>query len=620
MKFKRLAALLLVIFLIGLISTSPSAHSNRRGNFLFIDQLKPGMLGVGKTVVKGDKIEDFTVHIVDIIDQPGEINDLILCRASGPPIEKSGGISAGMSGSPVYVDGKLIGAISQAATFDTAENPTAVITPIQSMLKLIDLVKEKVNISSSKGLRGAGSAPVEGRVKGGEFSGPIWVSGMGDRAFNQLKTGISEDLLNQERKLLAYTHSASDFISAMNSGLQSRYPIQLRQLNSGNFGPGSTDTQSDSSPINLEPGSPIGVLMAQGDITIGALGTLTYLDKNLVLAFGHSFMLAGSSQFFLTKAHILDTVKSLEFPFKYANFTETVGGIFEDRSQGVAGALGVKPESIHIKVQVKDLTKHNQRDFFVQITRDPQLSPQLIYSTLLQAVDTTLNRIGEGSLKIKYQIKGEGLPQDLEREDIFSSFEDIAPLGPMQVSQAAFLLFQNEFCAPRIQSIDVKIGVEKAVNVARIKSLKIDKEEYQAGDEVNYTVQLKPFRGQEIKINGQVKIPEDIDRTSLNLRAFGGSKDGEDDKGVPEFESLGELIEAVESSNSNNYLTVQITGLSSNEKEKDEKADQEATSLKKVGEKIITGEETAQIKVKADQETKEEEKESHKCKFPFYCP
>ncbi len=620
MKFKRLWALLLVISLTGLVSTQPSAQSDQKEIFMFIDQLKPGMRGVGKTIVKGDKIEKFMIHIVDIIDNPGELNDLILCRASGPPIEKSGGISAGMSGSPVYVDGKLIGAISQAATFDTAENPTAVITPIQSMLKLIDQVKEKVNIGSSNGPSEPDSDPVSRKVKGGEIFGPIWVSGMGDRAFYQLKMGISGDLLNQERKLLAYTHSATDFISMMKSGLQSRHPIQLRQLDSYEFGSEITDIQVNGSPINLEPGSSIGVLMAQGDITMGALGTLTYLDKDLVLAFGHSFMFTGSSQFFLTKAHILDTIKSLEFPFKYANFTETVGGIFEDRSQGVAGALGVQPESIDIKVHVKDLTKDNERDFFVQITGDPQLAPQLIYSILLQAVDTTLNRIGEGSLKIKYRIEGEGLPRDLKREDTFYSFEDIAPLGPIQVSQAAFLLIQNEFCAPRIQYIDVKMQVETAVNLVRIKSLQVDKEEYKAGDEVNYTVLLKPFRGQEMEVSGQVKIPEDIDRTSLNLRAFGGSKDGEDDKGAPEFENLEELIEAIESSSSNNYLTVQITGLSSDEKEKDEKVDQEATSLKKVGEKIITGEKTVQIKVKTDQDEKEEEKESEKCKFPFYCP
>ncbi len=190
----------------------------------------------------------------------------------------------------------------------------------------------------------------------------------------------------------------------------------------------------------------------------------------------------------------------------------------------------------------------------------------------------------------------------------------------MQVAQAAFLLIQNEFRAPKIQSIDVKMEVETAVNLARIKSLQVDKEEYKAGDEVNYTVLLKPFRGQEIEVSGQVKIPADTDRTSLNLRAFGGSKDGEDEKGAPEFESLKELIESVESSNGNNYLTVQILNLPSGEQGGDEKADQEAISLKKVGEKIITGDKTVQIKVKTDQETKEEKKESDKCKFPFYCP
>lgn len=648
MEVKRTALIGLLILSLLFVPTIPFAQANQDTNFLFIDQLKPGMTGIGKTVVKGDRIQSFLVRIVDVIDRPGVTGDQILVRASGDAIDKSGGIAAGMSGSPVYVDNKLIGAISAAATFDVAKDPIAVVTPIENMLKLIDLVKKKITESSKPQVEffkpQNSSAPttksdlvsianIEAtmpgsskrflnpnhyRLKAGrdwqkELATPVWVSGMTGRAFKQLKEGTKEGFLNRESKLLNYIpQSAPDFISLMKLGLESRYSIELYQLGSWGQPSRVLDSQGDASPKELEPGAALGVLLADGDVSIGALGTVTYIEGDIILAFGHPFLFNGSSQLFLTKAHILDTVESLEFPFKYGVPTEKIGAIFEDRAQGVAGALGVKPASIEISVGVKDLDKELAKEFSIQIARDPKFSPQLIYSTLLQTVNTTLNRIGKGSLKISYQIRGDGLPKNLNREDFFYSFEDVAPLGPLQVAQAAFVLIQNEFRDPEISAIDVEMEVEEKIRLARIKSLQVDKNEYKPGDTINYTVTLKPFRGEEKKVKGKLIIPQDTSRSNLSVTAFGGQRESENGEETTEVESLEKLLEAVETINANNQLTVEILNLA--EKDEEKRTNQKLTSFRKVEEKVIVGEKTIQIEIKSEKEKKQEEKETEEGK------
>jgi len=608
--------------------------------FLFLKDLKPGMEGIGKTVVKGDTIESFPIKIVGVVDNPGELNDFILIRASGEAIKASGGIAAGMSGSPVFVDGKLIGAIAAAAIFDVSESPIAVVTPIASMLQLVKPVREKANerqkivgTFNNSNLQTCKRANVQ-TANCVTVLTPVMVSGLSERAFEALKRGMNVQTLEQGGSSLLSVGKAGDFLKELEVGLEERFGLMLYR--SGSLRAASEKEQADSK-AKLEPGSAIGALLTAGDVTIGAIGTLTYKEDDVILAFGHPFLFGGDAEFFLTDAKILDTVESLMIPFKLGVPGKALGAFLEDRTQGIGGALNVEPKSVEVELRVRNLDTDTSRDFKIAIADDHRLLAQLIFISGLSAIDETLNRIGPGTLKIDYTIRGDGLPEKLEREDIFTSLTDIAVWGPLQVAQIAFTLLRNEFKDPQLDEIDIDIDVKEEVRMARVKEITADKEAYKPGEPINYTVTLMPYRGEEFAIKGTLRVPDKIESDQLTLMAFGGPRrDGQDEKEAPEFKDLEDLIKAIESVASNDQLTVEFQEFSG-KPSKDEGED--LKDVKKLEAWVVTGEKSVEIKVEKPQppqekqEKKEEEqkegekkaeekKEGNKkeCKYQFYCP
>jgi hypothetical protein len=582
----------LVLFLV--VTTSADLTSDE---FMFLEEIKPGMEGIGKTVVRGTEIRSFQIRVVDVIDNPGETNDFILIRASGDAIRESGGISAGMSGSPVYIEGRLIGAISAAAVFDVSPNPIAIVTPIEVMLKLIEPVEKKSKEEETVFLY-ANFKPV---------STPVWVGGMGERAFRSLKEGVSEIRDGDRDREGILPLGAGDFLEELERGMEEKYNLILYK---------SGTAKGESNLDLLKPGGPIGVQLVSGDMSFTAIGTITYIKDDLLLTFGHPFLFKGEVEFFLAEAHILDTVESLQFPFKYGVAGERIGAVLEDRSQGIGAVIGMEPDHVFVNVTVRspEFTKEATKRFTVEIVKDPGILPSMLFSVVLQAIDDTLNRIGRGTLKVNYEIKGPFLT--VERQDIFYSFNDIALTAPLQISQVIFLLAWNEFVDPQIDTIEVDITVDSEIKTLMIRSVELDKEIYKPGDEINYTVTLKPFRGEEIKVKGKVKVPEDINRRRLTLVAFGGPREDEEEQ--PEYESFEELIAAIEEISSNDQLTVELSGIEDTAKTSDEQRFEGW---------VVIGEETAEVKIEIPEkeEIKEETPEPEKneeekdCKHLFYC-
>lgn len=604
--------------------------------FVFLEELRPGMEGTGKTVVRGDEIRTFQVRIVDIMDNPGDLNDHIVIRASGDAIEESGGISAGMSGSPIYINGKLIGAIWGAAAFDVSPEPIALVRPIESMLKLVDLVRERIEEKAEAesepkehlGERATDQLKLLERYRIQRLSAPVWVSGLSGRAFRSLKEGVDPQIIAANRGSLLSIEGivgTDNFLSELQLGLGERYDLTFYQVGVEARG---TESYLRSFAAKLEPGSAIGALLTTGDVSIGSFGTLTYEEGDILLAFGHSFLLGGGSDLFLTSIKVLDTVQSLQVPFKLGVPGRRLGAILQDRFQGIAGAIGVDPESVSVDAAVKDNDLGAKRSFDVDMIDDPKLLPSLLYSSILEMIDESLNRIGEGTLKVEYEIEGEGLPEKLEREDIFYSFSDIAVSAPLQIAQVVYLLAWNEFADPKINEIEVDISVDKEVRVYEMASLETDKETYNPGDLLNYTVTLKPFRGDQTKLEGSLKIPEDLEKKRLTLHAFGGPQSSQDmEEEAPKFESLQELVEAIERVESNDQLTVELLGIP---EDIQEELDREGiTDIQKLKDWVVLGEENTQVNIEIPEEEEKEEQpqeeeeekpeEEQKCDQLFYC-
>jgi hypothetical protein len=643
--------------------------------FMPLDQIKPDMEGYGKTIIKGTEIRAFPVKVVGVIDNPGELDDHIIVRAGGDVIREAGGIAAGMSGSPIYVNDKLIGALWGAASFDISNTPIALIRPIETMLKMTDSIRAKAEQrayyqSLAKAPVSLGTVPIDGVSTELKLSfrkpyseeleapntlyiqpmmTPVIVSGISGRAMQMLKNGVSERTLRASvPSLLGLKQEA--FFAEMHRGFEERYSIKLMEAPVPVKSVAAYTTAEGETPF--EEGGALGALLTYGDISLGAIGTISYVDGPLFLAFGHPFLFDGDVEFFLSEATILDTVESLQIPWKLGVPTKARGAVFEDRMQGIGGMVGVEPRHIEVEINITNTDQKLDRKISYQIGYYENLVPFLLFASTLQAMDEALNRIGPGTMKISYSIKGRGMPKTLTHDDVFASFSDVAVAGPLRAAQTLFLITRNEFVDPELERVSVDIDLISDVRAMRVKSVKTDKEKYQAGETVKYTVTLQPYRGKEQTLEGSLELPKELEeRRNVTLRAFGGPKASqrrsEDEN--PEFESLDELVEALDEVTSNDWLTVEFLGFdeddsSNNANKKRAKTDSE--TKKDLGGKItdrqrqdgwfIYGEKSFEIEIEEEGESKPKEEEStpkpiepekkpeeqppsKKCKFLFYC-
>lgn len=558
--------------------------------FLMFEDLQVGMEGIGKTIIRGNEIRTFQARIVGLIDSPGELNDFIEIRVSGDAIREAGGVASGMSGSPIYVNGKLIGALSRAIAFDSDPSPFALVTPIGPMLKLLDparklaaaaalqqssVIELEPTQAAEAELQGytqlqlvnALPSPAERlvhpeRLYALPIATPVLVSGMDERAFSWFSQGIPQNVQSSLGQSLALLPERDDFLERLSAGFWAPHPVQL--VNTGLPARQATPAGSTRGLDDLVAGGALGVTLVDGDVSVGAIGTVTYRQDDMLLAFGHSFLFTGDAEYFLTRAYIYDTVANLQVPFKFGTTTDRMGSLLQDRFQGIAGMVGAKPRSARMNVRITDEQSGEVYHYSVDMVRNNTYLASLVFSSGLSLLDRTLNRVGKGTLSIDYTIRGAGLPRRLERADIFASQSDIAVPGPLQVAQVVFLLTQNEFQDPQLDTIDLDINFSPEVKAARLVSLEADQEVYHPGDTVHYTATFQPFRGEVFKREGSIRIPEGVSSSRLTLHLFGGprpSSNNGDSGGTPVFDSLEQIINLVERLNPNDQLTAELLGI-----------------------------------------------------------
>ncbi|MCL6641902.1 MAG: hypothetical protein K6T71_01065 [Candidatus Bipolaricaulota bacterium] len=621
MKVRVIAAVALGLVIAVSLGVRPADSQSRIISF---SEIKPGMEGFGKTVIKGTEIQTFSVKVVDVIDNPGVLDDHIVVRVSGPTIRQAGGVAAGMSGSPIYINNRLAGALWGSWGFQVGAEPIALIRPIETMLALVKPLKEKAQMR-------LGQVPHPPLMSSGEIAQraatPLLVSGLDGRALKYLKDGVSERVMRSAGMRQAlFSWGSEDFSQELAQGLEERYSVRVQPT--GLSGAAAHAGSYTSDPIPLQEGSPFGVMLTDGDVTIGAFGTVSYVEDHVILGFGHWLLPAGETEFFLTEAYILDTVESLETPFKLGVPGRTIGAILEDRWQGVGGVTDLEPRSLSVSLTVKDrdLGVTNRAQF--RIAYYESLMPLLLLVGALDAVDRTLNRIGPGTMLTRYTLKAQELDEPLTRTDVFASLSDIAVTGPLRIAQTLFTLARNEFRDVGFTQIDIELEVQGAVRALRVKSIKTDKESYEPGETIQYTVTLQAYRGKEQTVKGELQLPKELDRSSVTLLAFGGPRRSDRDE-APEFDSLDDLISFLQKLPSNNSLTVELLNITDegSDAEEDSEPAEPYKDTQIIDETIVYGEKTLEIKIKTEKpqeptpEKPEEPKPEKKpCKFPFYCP
>lgn len=479
-----------------------------------IRDLRPGMQGIGKTVIQGDTIEEFNVEILGV--QGSEATGYsVFVRLYGDLIEKTGGVAQGMSGSPVYVDGRLVGAVAFGKVFNDPHY--CFLTPIGRMLSLLDEPK---------------SLPADWLPQGTALQAG----------------GFTEYGLSYLQEKLA--------------------PLGLEAVSAVGVGQGSGKA--------LEPGSAVGASILQGDMTLGALGTVTWTDdKGNVLAFGHPFMQRGKSNIFMTKAWVLGVVPNMQSSYKVGNMGEPIGTFTQDRSSGIGGSQGKLPTTIPLFITVNDTGRGQGTSMRLEVVEDERLAPAIVEAAVVNALSKACDRNGGGTARLRFTITGvDSKKQNLsiQRENMFYSSDAILKNVNAELSEAMTILMQNKFEAVQLYGINVEAQLSEQVQVAEIQRVQAAAEKAQAGEKLAIDVTLKPYRGQEFTRTVYFTVPKDHPGGKLALQVRGGSSMAwimellrkQQQEGVPaakkqeQRRTLADYVKSVNKADKNNEIIVDI--------------------------------------------------------------
>ena len=541
----RLGAFFLLVWVLMLATPAGAAAAVP---LMPLEEVQVGAQGVARTVITGTRIVEFGVEVLGILKNKGAVGDLILVRTYGDVIDRAGGVAQGMSGSPVFIDGRLIGAIGYG--WSLTDQRTAMVTPIQDMLKLLDRKPPKapepepVDKPADKPAdklpdKDRKKAPAPDKADGKThplLSTPLMAAGFGSNALAFLQTHLK--------------------------------PLKLTPVAVG-------DPPSDIAFGALEPGSAVGVQLVRGDVSLGALGTVTYVDGDRILAFGHPFLKRGPTGFLMTNAYIFTTIRGLESSFKVGATGEVIGTISQDRGAGVAGEMNRFPGIVPMRMNIRSAESGDGREMAVQIVQDEEIMPILATASLLNAIDKAIDRTGSGTARITFEVAARGMPgETYKRENMFYSPENVAEASLAEFYELIAFLASNPHNPVTIMDIRADIDVSSERRTARILSARPVQISARPGETIDIEVKLKPYRSETITRTVSFTVPKEQNTGTLSLSVRGGGffslaallkKMGAEGGEVPKPsrkppKSFEEMIKELAGRDRNNDIVVELPG------------------------------------------------------------
>ena len=477
-----------------LLPVSAAAVENRvQPQTISVDQIHTGMRGVAYTVFEGVKPEPMEVEVLGVLrNMNGPKGDLILIRLHGTKVEYTG-VVAGMSGSPVYLDGKLAGALSFRIG-EFSKEPIAGVTPIAEMLEINALDSSVPNNDSAT--KQNASMPVK-------TSGPGEAAPLQDIA-NYLKpietplvfSGFSEETIRR---------FAPQFASA---GIT---PV---------LGAGSVSNVKQPEP--LQPGSAVSAILVRGDMDIAATCTVTYMDPERLLACGHPLLQYGMVDMPMTKAQILATLPSPMNAFKIVNATEPVGAFVQDRHTGIMGLFGRQPQMIPVTLNIHGGPADKQ--FHYEVLNNARLSPVAMMATVFNAL-RGMNEYGEETTyRLNGRISVNGYP-DVALQNMYAPIDGSTPgaaLVAMSLGDRFSRIFDNPYERPNIKGVQLDVDLVKERRSARLENVHTDVSEARPGDEITVEAVLRPYRGERIVRQVRVHVPTSTSKGPLRILVSDG--------------------------------------------------------------------------------------------------
>jgi len=469
---KRYIKILFGLFL-SLVIVAGIAKST---SVLPLNEVKAGMKGIGKSVFEQNKIEEFDVEILGILRNVQPKRNIILAKLKGKMLDKAG-VMQGMSGSPVYIDGRLVGAI--AYSFPYAKEAIAGITPIGEMIASSREEGPRSSFTPRQTIKKYLSLQELFEMNKGFF----------ESKSSLLAEGQSFRPLNIPLVLNGFSSRVVEKAKSFFSRLGFK-PVMA--------GPVGQNTEKINPPLlKLAEGDPVGVQLISGDLSMAAVGTVTYVDGNKILAFGHPVYNLGSVDYAMTKAKVITIVPSFSTSFKLAVPEGIVGRFSQDRTSGLFGEVGKIPRLVPLNVKILN-DKGQIRDFKIKVVEDKILTPFLINFSLANLLAVEERSTGDLSLEAEGNIYLDN-GMSVHIEDLYSGNFDssITSLSNLMTAVVYFLT-NNEFEKLSIHRIDLNIRSSEEVKLAYLEKVWLDKYEAFRGERIHVKIYSRTFRGKSI--------------------------------------------------------------------------------------------------------------------------
>ncbi len=511
---------LLVTFLLGFTSgalgQAVQKESPHKDKFFPIEQVKPGMRATGYTVFVGSEPKPFELEILGVLKGfPNPQQSAVLTKLLGDDLTHTG-VFQGMSGSPVYIDGKLLGAVAFGYMF--AKDPIAGITPIQHMIEVFEQKhggdkKDQREVGQPRSVSFSEIAINENSPEFANFAKSLNGSGNGGAQAVAGPGGAlaGTQVLTPIATPLAITGVPPEVIARFTPLFQTWGFAPVAGVSGA-----AEITQLKKADANtLKPGSTIVVPLVRGDYSLAAAGTVTYRDGDRIYAFGHPFLQLGVSEFPMHEGEVVTVMSSAASSFKMSYPTAMVGTMRGDRSTGIFGELGVAPRMIPVEINMKT-SRGGSQSYHFEVVADRFLTPILMQLTVLSTITTTERTLGDSTLQLRGRIKLKD-QQEISLENRLSVSLNAPLAAALAVSQPISVLFNSGFKDLQFEKLTYDIISRDARSNGQLDRLWVNRTEVRRGEKIEVQAFARTEGGGEFVERIEIEIPQDAPTGQLQI-------------------------------------------------------------------------------------------------------
>jgi SpoIVB peptidase S55 len=464
-----------------------------------LDQVRPGMTGVGRTVFEGSKVEEFAVHILGVLENAiGPKQSVVIARLEGGPLERTG-VIAGMSGSPVLIDGKLLGAVAYGFPF--SKETIAGITPIGEMIDATSTPAPRpvsARFNAGFGPRGV-SVPLDRQSFVAALQRPLKTLSPDHGSFTAggpgSFSGLAMSPLSLPLVFSGFEHSTFEWARGVFGSLGFT-PV---------LGGGEAGVPPGPLP-DLQPGGAVGVTLIEGDMDLSVTGTITHIDGDRVYAFGHPFYNLGPTQFPMKKAYVYSVFPSLYQSWKISTAArDAVGTIEQDRVTAIAGRLGKPPRMIPVQVKL-ETSRGQERKFSFRMVEDELFSPVLAYVSLASVLQATERTFGTSTIRVDAKLTLAG-GREVRVEDLFTLEQPSLQAAALVAAPLAYVM-SNDFERVAVDKLEVSASSYETIQTASLQRAWVERSgPIRPGSLVTLKLLLRTYRGETLSETIPVVIP-----------------------------------------------------------------------------------------------------------------